>query len=186
MKTIFYTGKGDNGKSTLCNTSHQLPKDNLIFNLLGTLDELNSWLGLCKASFNDFNSHNTQIIKDSFEQTQENIFIIQAEVAGANKKLLITHVQALEKSIKVISKELNSIQSFFLPGGCVLSSFLDISRTVARRCERIYIKSCNNNILPKSEISGIYLNRLSSFLYILVRFVNQHNNITEKAPLYNS
>ncbi len=65
MKTIFYTGKGDNGKSNLYNTSHRLPKDNLIFDLLGTLDELNSWLGLCGASFDSFNSHYTQIIKSS-------------------------------------------------------------------------------------------------------------------------
>lgn len=185
MKTLYYTGKGDDGQSGLFGVTDRFPKDDALFDLLGTLDELNAWLGLCKSSCNNFGAQNSQLIKDSLEQTQEHIFIIQAEIAGSKKTLAEIHLHDLEKSIDQISEHLIPPQSFYIPGGCVLSSFLDIARTVARRCERIFLKAHKKHIFQNFIISA-YLNRLSSLLYVLVRFVNQQKNIAEKSPHYSS
>ena len=185
MKTLYYTRKGDDGNSGLFGASDRLPKDDSVFDLLGTLDELNAWLGLCKASCNNFGAKDSKLIKDSLEQTQEYIFIIQAEVAGSKKTLSEIHLHNIEKLIDTISEYLIPPDSFYLPGGCVLSSFLDIARTVARRCERVFLKAHKKHIFQNTTISA-YLNRLSSLLYILVRFVNMQKNVAEKSPHYNS
>lgn len=185
MKKIYFTGKGDDGCSGLFNTTERFSKDDSVFDLLGTLDELNAWLGLCKASCNNFGAKNSKLIKESLEQTQEYIFIIQAEVAGSKKTLSEIHLRNIEKSIETISEHIHPPDSFYLPGGCVLSSFLDVARTVARRCERIYIKTQKKHAFQNSFISAS-LNRISSLLYILVRFVNMEKNIAEKSPQYDS
>ena len=184
MKTSYYTRKGDDGSSGLFGISDRFPKDDALFDLLGTLDELNAWLGLCKASCNTFGAKDSELIKNSLEQNQEYIFIIQAEIAGSKKTLTEIHLHDIEKSIDQISEHLIPSHSFYIPGGCVLSSFLDIARTVARRCERIFLKAHKKHVFQNLIISA-YLNRLSSLLYVLVRFVNQQKNIAEKSPHYS-
>lgn len=186
MKTLYYTGKGDDGTSGLFGIPNRFSKDDVIFGLLGTLDELNSWLGLCKASCNNFGTQNSQRIKATLEQTQEHIFIIQAEIAGSEKKLLKIHLQEIEKLIIQNSEHLTPSQHFYIPGGCVLSSFLDVARAIARRCERIFLKTQKKYTIQNHVILTAYLNRLSSLLYVLVRFVNQQKNIVEKSPHYNT
>ena len=186
MKTIYFTGKGDDGTSGLFGIPNRFPKDDVVFDLLGTLDELNSWLGLCKASCNNFGSQNSQRIKTTLEQTQKHIFIIQAEIAGSEKKLLEIHLREIEKSIINNSEHLTPSQHFYIPGGCVLSSFLDVTRTIARRCERIFLKAQKKHSIQNYVLLTAYLNRLSSLLYVLVRFVNQEKNIPEKSPHYNT
>lgn len=187
MKTTYYTGKGDNATTGLFGTSNRFPKDDILFDTLGTLDELNAWLGLCKASCNNFgDKQSSQRIMTSLEQTQEHIFIIQAELAGSEKQLLEIHLREIEKLINQTSEHLTPSQHFYIPGGCVLSAFVDIARTIARRCERMFIQAQKKHSFKNYVILTAYLNRLSSLLYVLVRFVNQQNNITEKSPQYNS
>lgn len=187
MKTNYYTGKGDTATTGLFATSKRFPKDDILFDVLGTLDELNAWLGLCKASCNNFdNIQSANRIRSSIEQTQEHIFIIQAEVAGSEKKLLKIHLWEIEKLINQMSENLTASQDFYIPGGCVLSSFLDIGRTIARRCERIFIHAQKKHTFKNYLILTAYLNRLSSLLYVLVRFVNEQKNIPEKSPQYNT
>lgn len=185
MKKVYYTGKGDDGTSSLFGKNKRFPKDDSLFDLLGTLDELNAWLGLCRASCNNFNIKDSQLIKGSLEQTQEYIFIIQAEIAGSEKSLSEIHLHNIEKTIDTISERLTPPNSFYLPGGCIVSSFLDIARTVARRCERIFFKTQQIHTLQNSFIPA-YLNRISSLLYVLVRFVNMEKDIIEKSPQYTS
>ena len=186
MKAPYYTGRGDDGTSGLLDVSNRFPKDDCLFDLLGTLDELNAWLGLCKASSHNFVFQSSQLTQDSLEQAQEHIFIIQAEIAGSKKTLSEIHVREIENSIDQMSDQLTPPQHFYLPGGCVLSSFLDIARTVARRCERIFLTTQKKHTFKNSIIITAYLNRLSSLLYVLVRFINQQKNITEKSPQYNT
>lgn len=186
MKTVYYTGKGDDGTSGLFGIANRFPKDDVVFDLLGTLDELNAWLGLCKASCNNFGTQNSERIKETLEKTQKHIFIIQAEIAGSEKKLLEIHLREIEKSIIQNSEHLTPPQHFYIPGGCVLSSFLDVARTIARRCERIFLRAQKKHSLQNYVLLTAYLNRLSSLLYVLVRFVNQQKNIAEKSPHYNT
>lgn len=186
MTKSFFTGKGDTGTSEILTTSHRLKKSDLIFDLLGTLDELNSWLGLCKAYQQNLDNQNSELIKNILEQIQEHIFIIQAEVAGSKKALASSHLQAIESFIQTVSHSLIPPQSFLLPGGCVLSSYLDIARTIARRCEREFLKAHEQHYFSNTPMLIAYLNRLSSLLYTLVRYVNQAEQITEKSPTYRA
>lgn len=186
MIQSFFTGKGDDGTSGLFKISQRLPKNNPIFDLLGTLDELNSWLGLCKTYCQSLKSSNQKLIQIILEQTQEHIFIIQAEIAGSKKALTHSDLEIIERLIHEIGQSLTPAQSFFLPGGCVLSSYLDITRTIARRCERIFIKAHEVHNFSNYTVLTAYLNRLSSLLYVLVRYINQIEVITEKSPTYNS
>lgn len=186
MIQSFFTGKGDDGTSGLFKLSQRLQKNDPIFDLLGILDELNSWLGLCKAYCQNLKTKYSELIKSILEQTQEHIFIIQAEIAGSKKALTHSDLETIERLIHEIGQSLTPAQSFFLPGGCVLSSYLDITRTIARRCERIFIKAHEVHNFSNYTILTAYLNRLSSLLYVLVRYINQAEDITEKSPTYNS
>jgi len=186
MIKSFYTGKGDDGSSGLFKISHRFSKNDPIFDLLGTLDELNSWLGLCKAYCQSLKASNQELIQNILEQMQEHIFTIQAEIAGSEKALTRSDLETIERLIHKIGQSLIPPQSFLLPGGCVLSSYLDIARTIARRCERIFIKAHEVHNFSNYTILTAYLNRLSSLLYVLVRYINQNEHITEKSPTYNS
>ncbi len=183
---MLYTKKGDDGFSSLYDTKKRLPKESEIFELLGTLDELNCWLGVCRASCNNLGGDNSELIKKYLEQAQENLFIIQAEVAGAKNELKLEQLQTLEVTIDKLDEHLGQLNSFYLPGGCLLSGFLDLTRTVARRCERVFLKATSQKALPKLPICAAYLNRLSSLLYTLARTVNQQKHIAEKSPHYGA
>jgi len=129
---------------------------------------------------------------------QQNLFIIQAELAGApprrGKPLTVTvdKVKKMEKIIDQIEKELPPIKSFFIPGATAVGALLDYARAVARRAERRVVAATLVAATP-SEIDGLikigphslaYLNRLSSLLYALARLVNHQSGIKEQAPDY--
>ena len=170
----FYSGKGDNGTTTLFGSGKRIRKTDIVFEALGSLDELNSYLGICMSLSNDKN------VKNALEAVQENLFILQAELGGAkiqplgNNKLI-----ELEKTTDNFSKRLGMITKFTLSGGTLLSTHLDFARTLARKTER--------KILKMKIISSIalpYLNRLSSLLFVLARYVNKKAGKKEKSPKY--
>jgi len=152
---------------------------------LGTLDEINSLLGWCKTK-----TETSQIVVAKkklsviLEETQNSLFSIQAELAGAPKKLSKAAVKRIETLIKEIDKELPPIKNFIIPGGTELSAMLDVARTVARRAERqvVAVAEISDIKLPLSTLA--YLNRLSSLLYALARLVNHRAGIAEKKPSY--
>jgi cob(I)alamin adenosyltransferase len=182
--TVFYTRKGDKGKSKI--GSRSLPKDNILFQFLGELDELSCWLGLCKADARG--NRGLKELVPLLGDIQQSLFVAQAEVAaiGSNYKPRIRinadKIEAMEKIIDDVNSKLPPIKKFVIPGGSKLSSRIDLARAVARRVERNAVVFSRKNKLGPELMR--YLNRLSSLLFALARLVNYNLKIKEENPSY--
>ncbi len=178
---MLYTGRGDKGDTSLFACKQRLAKSSALIEALGTVDEVNSWLGVCKveAEAKKFVCVGRAVL-DVLNEVQQNLFIIQAELAGAPKTVSGDKVEALGHLIGEIEKILPPIKSFFVSGGTPLSAYLDYARTIARRAERRVV-ACPEAV---GEHSLAYLNRLSSILYALARLANHQSGIKEESPTY--
>ncbi len=176
---LYYSGNGDDGKSKLFDAKENLPKSQTIFSVLGSLDELNSYLGLsaCEAPQDSF-------IYQAIKREQENIFICQAHFAKSEIKIPDNLLSDLELSIAKVAKLIKPRDSFVLPGGSRLSALLDIARTLARKCERKALSLSEEERNSYEKIVFVYLNRLSSQLYVLARLANDLAKVGEDTPLY--
>ena len=184
---MLYTRKGDKGDTYFFDSQgERFSKGSWRAETLGALDEINSLLGVCKAEAEDINIKiNGHTLPDILEQVQQNLFIIQAAIAGADKQITQAKIDFVEGIIDSIEKELPEIKTFFLAGGNELSAILDYARAVARRTERRVIRYSEvGEIEVKPEILA-YLNRLSSLLYALVRIVNLKSKVQEIPPSYS-
>lgn len=171
------TKTGDDGLSALAN-GRRVPKGHQVFAVIGSLDELNSWLGLIVALFDQRHpAHRTFLL-----ELQETLFYIGAEIAESSKVAL--KKSALTKLEKRAGKLQQSLAEgwhtkFLLPGGTELGAYLDIARTVCRRCEReswLYHQA-HRQISP---LILQYLNRLSDYLYLLRCWINHQQTYREK------
>lgn len=182
---MLYTRKGDRGTTTIFGCNQKLSKSSAIAEALGALDEVNSFIGLCKIHEK---AVNYKLLTFSFfeiiNQIQQNLFIIQAELAGAPKSIEEIKIKEIEIIIDGAEKELPLIKSFFISGGTELSAMLDFARTVARRAERRVVEVVEEGKIKIGDSSLSYLNRLSSLLYALARLVNYKSGITEEIPDY--
>ncbi|MDD5318746.1 MAG: cob(I)yrinic acid a,c-diamide adenosyltransferase [Candidatus Pacebacteria bacterium] len=174
---MLYTGKGDNGTTKTFGCDQRISKSSTVAEALGSLDEINSFLGLVKVE-------SDQKFAAIIEEVQQNLFIIQAEVAGAEKHLDISKIKKTEEMIGTIEKELPPITTFFISGGTRLAALFDTARTMARRAERRVVGVHDENIQKISPETLTYLNRLSSLLYALARLTNHLSGITEEPPSY--
>lgn len=179
--TRFYTRRGDKGISIMGN--RRLSKDDLIFEVLGSLDELNSWLGVCQSKSGKFRE-----IEQILLEIQESIFLIQAEIGCLGMKQLPRKVLEkdsvvkLEKVVENFGSKIPEITKFVISGGDELSASLDYARTLVRNAERKIVKYAKNNKTRPEIIE--YINRLSSLLFALARYVNHKLKIKEKNPSY--
>ncbi len=182
---MLYTRKGDKGDTYFFGSKDRFSKSGERTEALGALDELNSLLGLCKIKAREAKIEVEEwAIPDILEEIQQNLFIVQAALAGADKTITQEKVDTVENIIDSIEKELPEIKTFFLAGGTELSSLLDYARAVSRRAERRVVKYLEvEETEVKPEIRS-YLNRLSSLLYALVRFVNLKSGVEEIPPNY--
>lgn len=190
---MLYTRKGDNGTTKLFDSPQgvRVSKDDIIFEALGTLDELNSSIGYAKALTQGESLPYTLTVQDTpitlrdlLESLQNNLFSIQAELAGFDKVITESHVQYEEAIISAVEEVIPEIKTFLIPGGDSVSAYLDVCRTIARRAERLMVKTTLQYPNRVSEHLLQYLNRLSSVLYALARFVNHTQNMHEKPPTY--
>ena len=182
---MLYTRKGDNGTTKTFGCDQRISKSSIIAEALGSLDEINSFLGFCKIKTRKekllIDKLNVdQIIHD----IQKNLFIIQAELAGASMSIDEEKVRELEKIIDCIEKELPPIKTFFISGGTELASIFDIARTISRRAERRVITVADEGKVEIKPFTKAYLNRLSSVLYAFARLSNYRAGITEEGPDY--
>ena len=181
----LFTGKGDGGTTKTFGCNQRISKSSATAEALGALDEINSFLGLCKIKTEELIITNSKLrIKDVVHGIQENLFIIQAQVAGADKQIEESKVKRAEEIINGIEKELPPIKSFFISGGTELAALFDIARTQARRAERRVVQVSEEGSAKLGEHTLPYLNRLSSLLYALARYSNHLAGITEKPPSY--
>ncbi|MDA1079224.1 MAG: cob(I)yrinic acid a,c-diamide adenosyltransferase [bacterium] len=170
------TKTGDGGESGLI-TGERVAKDANIFEAIGTVDELNSWLGLVVSQFdNQFEPQKKQLVT-----IQEQLFYLGAELAGS-KTAVIT--QAALKKLEHQAEQLQTALSdnwhtkFVFPGGTQLGAHCDVARAVCRRTERVLVKL--NREETQSPLVMRYINRLSDYLYLLRCFVNEQVSFAER------
>jgi len=173
----IYTKSGDKGTTSLF-SGKRVKKYNLSIQAYGTIDELNSWIGLLKDELNE--SRNID-----FNEIQETLFTIGSHLAADGDEKMMdklpvissTPTSNLEKSIDLMDVELPEMRNFILPGGHKHSSYCHIARYVCRRAERLVIESIEQNNMS-SEIV-VFLNRLSDFLFVLARKVLKDHGLDE-------
>ena len=170
-KKKIYTKTGDDGKTSLLSGS-RVSKHDVRLKAYGTIDELNSWIGLIR-SFNI-----DQEIIDALVKIQKNLFIIGSELANdlgnkneTNKfdmvRIKQKSIQGIENQIDQINSNLPELKNFVIPGGHILVSYTHISRCVCRRAEQMI-----SELSVKESISPLiipYINRLSDYLFVLSR-----------------
>jgi cob(I)alamin adenosyltransferase len=167
------TKTGDNGKTSLGDGT-RVSKDHPNINFLGDIDELNTHLG------HAISTCDSKIIKKQLESIQQDLFNIGGESSMPNEEislLKVDRITFLEEHINKMNKELPLLKEFILPGGDELCSRLHIVRAVCRRAER----SCVTLIVKESKDKSwlTYLNRLSDFIFVLVRYLNQNEGLGE-------
>jgi cob(I)alamin adenosyltransferase len=169
-----YTKTGDNGTTALFGGT-RVPKDHIRIESYGTIDELNSYIGLIRDQ--EINSH----YKDILIEIQDRLFTIGAILATPPEKevmkngelrlknlgIIETDIELLEKEIDTMEESLPPMTHFVLPGGHQTVSYCHITRCVCRRAERLSVQLSHNE--PVVEIAIKYLNRLSDYLFVLAR-----------------
>jgi cob(I)alamin adenosyltransferase len=188
---MLYTGKGDGGttKTFGCN-QQRISKSSELPEALGTLDELNSFVGLIKVKSRTVETAIVPLgtkkrsVADILRVVQEQLFIVQAEVAGAPKKVGKTAVTGVENVVNTIEKLIPPITSFSIAGGTELSASLDVARTLARRAERRVIAVDELGLRKIHPNTKAYLNRLSSLLFALARYANHVAGVKDESPSY--
>lgn len=179
MAMKIYTKTGDAGKTSLIGGTKVL-KSNPRIEAYGTVDELNSYIGLVSDFCND--DHSKNILKE----IQDRLFTIGSELAcDPDKKINMpipdlheSDVQLLEKEMDEMDKELPVMKHFILPGGSPSVSFMHVARCVCRRTERC----CVNLMESDSEVNPLiikYINRLSDYLFMLARYSGMKTNTPE-------
>ena len=184
---MLFTGKGDNGTTTTFGCNQRLSKSSVIAEALGALDEANSLMGVCKALL--AKNSDTYRLDDAplaglVHDAQETLFIIQAAVAGAPQTVAEEKVTKLGELIGSMEDAMPPIKVFSIPGATELSAQLDTARTVARRTERRVVAVSEEGTVAVAPEVLAYLNRLSSLLFAMARYVNHVQGVDETAPSY--
>ncbi len=161
MKKI-YTKTGDEG--TTGTLLGRMSKSDQLAHTLGSVDELNSWIGLCRSEMPKQLAVMEKVLKD----IQNNLMVIGAVLAGSKGvKISAAETEKLERLIDNLSNDLPKLDNFIYPGGILSSAHLHIARTVSRRVERevVALAQANKHVLT-------YLNRLSDALFTIARWIN--------------
>jgi cob(I)alamin adenosyltransferase len=176
-----YTRSGDKGETSLVDGS-RVPKDDMRCAIYGTFDEVSSLLGLAKCEFGE---DSDVILYKLIEYIQQELFDLGSEVATPSGftypsmwKVEKKHIEHLEKLCDFFNKGLPELDSFILPGGNRLCSYLHCARTVTRRAERLIVAYMRDQKYSLSNEVLMYANRLSDLLFVLSRYVLHSKGIT--------
>ncbi len=179
---MLFTGKGDDGQTKIFGSKEKLSKNSDLAEALGSLDEANSFIGLVKSKTREYEIKlHEKVLEEILESVQNDLFIIQAQVAGADKKIETGKIQWLEEIVNAIEKELPPIKTFMIPGINEISAYFDFARTLVRRAERRVV-GIHEERIDKQTLA--YLNRLSSLMYAFARFSGHIISGQEKSPTY--
>jgi cob(I)alamin adenosyltransferase len=166
-KRKIYTKTGDQGETSLLGGTRISKSDERV-DAYGTIDELNSFLGLLRDQ--EIGEHYRKVLL----RIQENLFVAEARIAAdpnlhhtSLPQLKDEEILFLENEIDEMHKSLEELSHFILPGGYAPSSMCHVARTVCRRAERALIRLSAAS--PAEEIIIRYLNRLSDYLFVLAR-----------------
>lgn len=179
MAFKIYTKTGDKGSTSLIG-GVRVPKNHIRIESYGTVDELNSYLGMVRDTANDV------IVNEWLREIQDRLFTIGSVLAtdpGKEVKMKLpdvhdTDVIWLEQKIDEMNETLPEMRSFILPGGQLAASTTHVARCVCRRAERICVgMQQQEEVVP--EIIVRYLNRLSDFLFVLARHISHINGVED-------
>jgi cob(I)alamin adenosyltransferase len=177
----IYTKRGDRGETALVG-GQKVPKDALRIECYGTVDELNSIVGLActTAQSDEWLSELAAILR----RIQHELFnlgsllaTLPADVHPKQPRITKADVEQLEREIDRMNAELPSLRSFVLPGGCRINAELHLARTVCRRAERLAVTLERQE--PGDGISVRYLNRLSDALFVYSRWASLRSGAPE-------
>jgi cob(I)alamin adenosyltransferase len=167
----IYTRTGDAGETSLIG-GQRVKKNDVQIESYGTVDELNSWIGLIR------DQAIAQDYKDQLVEIQDRLFTIGSILAtsfqGTKMKLpeiVQSDIEFLEVNIDEMNEELPEMRSFVLPGGHSVVSHTHIARCVCRRAERMVVAMTHVGF--ENELVLKYLNRLSDYLFVLARKLTQ-------------
>ena len=173
----IYTKTGDKGQTSLIGGT-RVPKYHLRIESYGTIDELNSYIGL--ISDQELTVHDKELLK----QVQDRLFTIGSSLASDPDKskmvipdLYLADIELLEKEMDAINEVIPELRHFILPGGDQAISFCHVARCVCRRAERLVVHLATESTVD--EKITIYLNRLSDYLFTLGRKIAHERKIAE-------
>ncbi|TWR27642.1 cob(I)yrinic acid a,c-diamide adenosyltransferase [Mucilaginibacter achroorhodeus] len=173
----IYTKTGDKGLTSLIGGT-RVPKHHLRIEAYGTVDELNSYIGLIRDQ--NIEQHDKDILKE----IQDRLFTVGSSLASDPEKSKMTipdlyddDVDLLEKEMDKMNEILPALKHFILPGGATTASYCHIARCVCRRAERLCVHLAEESKVEEKVI--IYLNRLSDYLFTLARMVVYQHNVAE-------
>ena len=180
----IYTKTGDKGETALYGGT-RVSKASARVESYGTIDELNSFIGVAKSEVND------ETVLNQLKKIQFDLFTLGSESATPTDKLTLANgksrlalmitdkeIEELENWMDDFEKELAPLQYFILPGGGRSATSLHVCRTVCRRAERSLV-FLNESEEVRPEIIK-YMNRLSDYLFVLARYVSKLNNESEE------
>ena len=172
----IYTRKGDKGETALFG-GKRVPKDSLRIEVFGTVDELNSVIGICRSL------KPARELDNLLEDIQHDLFGLGADLASVKPppkmeggRIKSSDVDRLERHIDKIEGKLRPLRNFILPGGSEPASMIHFARTVCRRAERLLVRLARTE--KGGEVPLIYLNRLSDLLFVMAR----RENARSKSP----
>ena len=181
MALKIYTKTGDLGKTSLIGGT-KVSKSNIRIETYGTVDELNSYIGLVSDHSTDDHS------KDILKEIQDRLFTIGSSLACDPEKepkmklpdLKETDVELLENEIDKMNEILPPMKFFILPGGNIAISTTHVARCICRRAERWCVNMQDHDLFVDPLIIK-YLNRLSDYLFVLARYIGLLLNVPENA-----
>lgn len=168
----IYTRTGDKGTTALFGGKRVL-KCNELVDVYGSIDELNSWIGLVASKLP------TIEVQEFLSIVQADLFSIGSTLSGfkADLSKLYSRIFEMEARIDSMDATLPALSNFILPGGSDVGATIHLARGVCRRVERQAVSLQQRQEVDEKII--MYLNRLSDFLFMLARFVNMENGATE-------
>jgi cob(I)alamin adenosyltransferase len=170
----IYTRTGDTGETSLFGGA-RVRKDDARIEAYGTIDELNSFLGVARASWP------ASSLDGQLHLVQSDLFDIGAHLASPGTSRFAgpdpARVESLEQSIDAMESDLAPLKTFILPGGSLAAAQLHVARTICRRAERLVVSLRDEDEATKASIT--YLNRLSDFLFVAARFANHQQGVAD-------
>lgn len=177
MAFRIYTKTGDRGETALFG-GRRVSKSSLRVDAYGTVDELNSFIGLLRDSID------IQHVREILANTQQRLFTLGAHLASDPSKhpptpdLLDSDVTLLEQEMDAMDEHLPALKNFILPGGHTSVSLCHVCRTVCRRAERLSV-ALRESGEPVEDLALQYLNRLSDYFFLLARFLAHELKVEE-------
>lgn len=171
--TKIYTRKGDQGYTTL--GSGRISKDDVLVDAVGTIDELNSAIGLIIATLGE-----QTILLNMLTQIQNDLFDLGGELHSPERKVITAEkVTWLENRLDELNDTLPPLKEFILPRGNLSAASCHLSRAICRRAERCLVR-LHRQVPLNNEESLRYLNRLSDLLFVIARMLARETNKEEK------